>query len=52
MEYQKVDFHRCTCDEMSEDDLHSCPYAEDINGDSEAFCACCPYCEYQCAMDI
>lgn len=31
---------------------HTCPYAEDINGDSESMCNCCSDCEYNCAMDI
>jgi hypothetical protein len=34
---------------------HTCPYAEDINNDSESLCNCCAECEHQChqcAMDI
>jgi hypothetical protein len=33
-------------------ELHTCPYAEDINGDSESMCNCCSDCEYECCMDI
>ncbi len=31
---------------------HTCPYAEDINGDSETLCECCEKCAHECAMDI
>jgi len=41
----------CTCDKYTYEE-HTCPYAEDINGDSETLCTCCPYCEHQCCMDI
>jgi hypothetical protein len=41
----------CTCDKHHYDE-HTCPFAEEINDDSETLCNCCPYCEYQCAMDI
>jgi hypothetical protein len=41
----------CTCtDEEIEE--HTCPYDEDINGDSESMCHCCDYCGNQCAQDI
>ncbi len=43
---------KCTCDEMGLEDEHTCPYAEEIAGDSESLCICCPDCEYQCAMDV
>ena len=41
----------CACAE-TEGDMHTCPYAEDINGDSESLCDCCAVCEHECAMDI
>jgi hypothetical protein len=31
---------------------HTCPYAEDINNDSESLCNCCDDCANECAMDI
>lgn len=31
---------------------HSCPFAEDIHGDSESLCNCCDDCSHECAMDI
>ncbi len=42
----------CTCADHESDELHPCPYNEDINNDSTPCCTCCPYCEYQCCMDI
>lgn len=33
-------------------ELHTCPFAEEINGDSTTLCQCCKDCEYQCAQDI
>jgi hypothetical protein len=49
-----MSYDECTCDEMDEDDLHSCPFAVEIGGadPEEEHCNCCPECEYQCAMDI
>jgi hypothetical protein len=41
---------KCTCDDCY--DEHTCPYAEDINNDSETLCTCCEYCTQQCADDI
>lgn len=32
--------------------LHTCPYKEDISGDSETLCNCCGSCQYSCRMDI
>ncbi len=31
---------------------HICPFNEDIYGDSETLCTCCPDCENQCLSDI
>lgn len=31
---------------------HTCPYAEDINGDHETLCTCCEDCTRECADDI
>lgn len=47
---------RCKAEQYAEqydaERLHTCPYLEDIGGDSETLCNCCGACEYQCAMDI
>lgn len=45
-------FEKCgNCDNEAQP-LHTCPYNEDIHGDSETLCDCCSECEHQCAMDI
>ena len=31
---------------------HTCPYAEDINDDSDSLCNCCSNCKHECCMDI
>jgi hypothetical protein len=41
---------KCTCGDYNES--HTCPFAEDIHGDSESLCNCCDYCTHECAMDI
>lgn len=33
-------------------ELHSCPYASEINDDDSESCNCCPDCEYECCMAI
>jgi hypothetical protein len=43
--------HRCTCEEFQYEE-HTCPFSEEIYGDDKTLCRCCPYCEYQCSMDI
>lgn len=42
---------RCQCGVPGEE-LHTCPYSEDINGNYETLCNCCSECSNQCAMDI
>jgi len=34
------------------DENHTCPFAEEINGDYEANCNCCEECYHECCMDI
>lgn len=41
----------CKCGNDA-DDLHTCPYKEDINGDYESLCNCCSACRNECAKDI
>lgn len=31
---------------------HTCPFKEDILGDSETLCRCCENCERECRMSI
>lgn len=40
----------CNKNEATEE--HTCPYAEEINNDSESMCNCCDECCHECAMDI
>ncbi len=42
---------RCTCAEC-EWDWHPCPFQQDVEGNDEDFCSCCPFCEAACADDI
>ena len=45
------DKDKCTCSNDLE--YHSCPYDEEINDNhDQENCNCCPYCTYECAMDI
>ena len=34
------------------DELHSCPYQEEINNNFKAECNCCEFCQNECAMEI
>jgi hypothetical protein len=44
---------RCpTCRQEKAESSHTCPYAEEIGGDSTTLCNCCSFCTGQCAMDI
>ena len=43
--------HSCKCGDTSIEE-HTCPFSEEIHGDSETLCNCCDECTYQCAMDI
>ena len=42
----------CKCGSSESEEPHTCPYAEDMNGDSESLCNCCASCQHNCAMDI
>lgn len=41
----------CNCGQLGEPE-HTCPYASDVNNDSDTLCNCCEKCESECAMDI
>lgn len=49
--YDVLCFGHCRCGNPGTEE-HTCPYAEDINNDSESLCNCCNECAGQCAMDI
>lgn len=40
------------CKNPGTEELHSCPYAEDIDDDHEKTCRCCADCTDECAQDI
>tara|TARA_R110000823_G_scaffold309869_1_gene434408 strand:- start:7659 stop:7856 length:198 start_codon:yes stop_codon:yes gene_type:complete len=44
---------KCSMCEINEaQSKHTCPYAEDINDDSDSLCNCCSNCKHECCMDI
>ena len=48
-----IDESKCQhCHVRPAEDAHSCPYAEEIWGDYDEKCNCCPECERGCAEDI
>jgi len=48
MEDEKI---KCDCGKDGKES-HTCPYAEDVNNDSDSLCNCCEGCEHECCMDI
>ena len=40
------------CNENNAEELHTCPFAEEIYGDGEQQCNCCDVCQNQCCQDI
>lgn len=46
-----VECENLWCDNVAQEP-HACPYAEEINDDSETTCTCCEICEGNCAADI
>lgn len=40
------------CGKHPAEELHSCPFQEEINDNSEAGCNCCADCVHECCMDI
>jgi hypothetical protein len=42
----------CKCGELPSQEMHPCPFDEDVNNDPRPKCWCCRECKYQCAMDI
>lgn len=46
-------FKKCpSCEKNNANELHTCPFKEEINNDSETLCECCDDCTHECAMDI
>ena len=50
-EEEEPDMYRCSCT-THKYEPHTCPFAEEIGGDSETLCTCCSFCEGVCAQDI
>jgi hypothetical protein len=42
----------CKCGKHPAEEPHTCPYADEINDDSETLCRCCAECTQECAWDI
>ena len=40
------------CNTNNGEELHHCPYREDIDGDKETLCNCCHQCTEKCEDDI
>ena len=40
------------CEKKPAQDMHTCPFAEEIHGDEESLCNCCEDCETKCCDDI
>ena len=40
------------CGKNPATELHTCPFAEEINDDHESLCDCCEECEQECIWDI
>ena len=40
------------CERNASEELHTCPYQEDINGDYTTMCNCCVGCQNDCVGDI
>jgi len=40
------------CSNVAVTNPHTCPYAEDIDGDSETLCNCCDSCWSDCSDEI
>jgi len=48
-----VKVNMCKCGKNPESDWeHTCPYKEEIDGDSETHCRCCDECRHDCEMEI
>jgi hypothetical protein len=40
------------CTNNAEQEIHSCPYQEEIWDNNEPVCFCCKDCIHECGMDI
>ncbi len=53
MDYEEIN---CMCDKCHKvsgtEELHECPYSQELYGDDEPSCNCCGACTQQCCDDI
>ena len=50
-----IDNEKNNCNNCEVNDgksLHTCPFSEEINNDTQTLCNCCSTCENECCMDI
>lgn len=40
------------CGKNPAQEMHPCPFSEEVHGDSETLCDCCEECEGSCADDV
>ena len=40
------------CNNKPSEELHTCPYKEEINEDHKTLCNCCKECTQECCWDI
>jgi len=41
----------CTCEDVQHE-YHSCPYREEVDGEPNSLCNCCPSCTDDCADSV
>lgn len=52
-EVEHIESIKCSrCNKNDAAELHTCPFAEDVNNDTETLCDCCEECTHECEMDI
>lgn len=44
--------NQCERCENEAQELHVCPFQDEINDDRETLCNCCSACQDECCMDI
>jgi hypothetical protein len=47
-----IESEMCGCGNNPAEDLHACPYDEDVNNDSMPSCFCCAACQKKCSEDV
>lgn len=47
-----IETSKCRCGGKATEEIHPCPFAEDVHNDDSDCCYCCEGCQEQCARDI